>query len=169
MKHFERGAETRWPLLPTFWAFPSDSPCWITSCFMKLEQKAWGCSSFFSTLNEGAGEIGRSVWPWKQPFILLNGALLQPWGVFLRVPCQGNSILATVEAIPCRLPLSSHMAHLCFCLTHKCTSQERHVSGFIHCIPGSLERFTPLVRMLHYRENLLCITGWVLCTKRTFR
>lgn len=68
----------------------------------------------------------RSVWLWKQPFILLNGALLQPWGVFLRVPCQGNSILATVETIPCRLPFSSHMAHLCFCLTHKCTSQERH-------------------------------------------
>jgi len=37
---------------------------------------------------------------WKKPFILLNGAILQPWGVFLRVPCQGNSILATVGNNP---------------------------------------------------------------------
>lgn len=85
----------------------------------------------------------RSVWLWKQPFILLNGALVQPWRVFSRVPCQGNSILATVETIPCRLPFSSHTAPLCFCLTHKCTSQERHVSGFVHRVSGSLERFYP--------------------------
>lgn len=110
----------------------------------------------------------RSVWLWKQPFILLNGALVQPWRVFSRVPCQGNSILATVETIPCRLPFSSHTAPLCFCLTHKCTSQEKTCEWLRSpCLrkPGA---FLPHSSGCDSSENLLWITGWVRCTKRAF-
>lgn len=131
LKCKKRGVETKCPLFPTFWKQERCISIWFAllnnlSCFMKLEQKAWGCPSFFFYPKWRGRRDRRCVWLWKQTFLLPSGALLQPWGALLRVPCRGNSILATVETIPCRLPFSSHMAHLCFCLTHKCTFHKHY-------------------------------------------
>lgn len=127
---------------------------------MKLEQKAWGCPSyyFFCTLNEGAEEMG------------YGNSLILPSSALLRVPCRGNSILATVEIIPCRLPFSSHMAHLCFGLTHKCTSHERcHLGMWVASFTVSQHR-TPEGFYLTHQDATLLKTfcgfqgGWV-CKK----
>lgn len=91
-----------------------DSFWWITLMFHEAWTESLRLSIIFvCTLNEGAGEVG------------CGNSLILPSSALLKVPCRGNSFLATIETIPCRLPFSSHMAHLCFCLTHKCTSHER--------------------------------------------
>lgn len=152
----KRSVETKWPLFPTFWKQESCISIWFAllnnlSCFMKLEQKAWGCPSFFFCPKWRGRRDRRCVWLWKQTFLLPSGALLQPWGALLRVPCRGNSILATVETIPCRLPFSSHMAHLCFCLTHKCTFHKHYQlrkDMWLASFTGSPEHSTPLIMML---------------------